>query len=58
MVIMQKNILRTQMKEKRKILSEQTREDLSRKIFTKLSELPEYINAKSVCVYMDSSGKV
>ena len=55
---MEKDILRKEMKERRKFLSEDKRKELSEKIFKRLSETAEYKQAKSVCVYMDSFGEV
>ncbi len=55
---MKKEELRSLMKAKRRNLSEAERTDLSEMIFKKLSELREYKNAKTVCVYMSSFGEV
>ena len=49
-----KEELRSIMKAKRKALSAEERVKMSEKIFKSLSEIKEYENAKSVCVYMDA----
>ena len=50
---MSKEDLRNKMKAKRRALTAAERAELSEKIFNKLSQMKEYKNANSVCVYMD-----
>lgn len=55
---MDKNMLRQEMKRKRRVLTEEYKKTASEIIFKKLSELPCYREASAVCVYMDSFGEV
>ena len=55
---MEKELLRQEMKAKRRALTDEYKKEVSKKIFEKLSHLPEYKSAKSVCVYMDSFSEV
>ena len=55
---MPKEALRNRMKAKRKALTVDERTKISEKIFEKLSQMKEYKNAKSVCVYMDAFSEV
>ena len=55
---MDKKTIREIMKKQRKALYEYEKKEYSEMIYKKISQLSEYTNAKSVCVYMDAFSEV